>query len=80
MWVVWESQNNEYFQFETKEEALKHYEEIKGLLIGEDLIGDEQVFLFKAVKQAYLVEDLDREEDPKKYGYDGWVKWEEKEF
>lgn len=80
MWVVWENQNNEYWQFEDEEQARKHYEEVKDWLISDGVFGDEMVFLFKAVKQAYLVEDLEREEDPKEYGYDSWVKWEEEEY
>lgn len=80
MWIVWENQNNEYWHFDNKEEAIKHYEEVKDWISGEEMDGSEQVFLFKAVKRSYLVEDTDIEEDPKEYGYNGWVKWREEEL
>ena len=76
-YMVFDEINEEYTFYETYEEALKGYEEIKEYLFEDACSGDERVFLFETKKMARLVKDEDRKEDPAKHGFDFWVKWED---
>lgn len=75
-YMVFDEFNDEYTFYETYEEALKGYKEIKEYIL-EDSSGEERVFLFETKKMARLVEDKDKNEDPAIYGYDFWVKWKD---
>lgn len=70
----------EIYQHETLEEALKEFEAEKDDY--EFFTGDEQVYLAKVIKMAYVVEDheIAKVEDPTKYGFEYWVKWQEQHF
>jgi hypothetical protein len=72
------NQEGDLYQHETLEEAEKDFEAEKYRY--DEYIGDEQVYLAKVIKKAYVVEDTERmkDEDPKLHGYESWVKWEEK--
>jgi len=70
------------FQTGTKEEMEKAYEEAKDTImdyVSDGSSGDEEVLLLKVVRQAVLVEDEENKDDPKKYGFDYWVKWQDVE-
>lgn len=63
--------------YDSYDEALEAYEEIKECIFEDDVSGDENVYIFEVKKVASLVEDKEREDDPAKHGYDYWVKWQD---
>ena len=80
-WVVYDNINHETEMYSDYDEALKAYEETKDhYLDSEGCTSDEEVYLFEMKKKAQLVEDKDNKEDPQKYGFDFWVKWQDIDY
>lgn len=78
-YAVYDTSSHDLNFHDTLEEAEEDYKEAKSYILEDDVTGDEIVYLLQVKKVAKLVEDTEREEDPKEHGYDGWVKWEDYE-
>lgn len=83
LYAVWDSVDGD-FRTGTKEEMKKAYERAKEEIMdyindgGSD--SDSEVLLLKVVRQATIIRDADNQDDPQKYGYDHWVKWDDEDL
>jgi len=82
LYAIWDSLDGD-FRTGTKEEMKEAYEETLDSIMdyvndGSDY-EDKEVLLLKVVRRAEIVvdEERNREDDPRKSGYDCWVKWQD---
>ena len=77
-WIVFDTQELNVGDFESYEEALREYERLKDEIIaGEVEEPSTEVYMAELKRVSQMVEDKDNEDDPKRHGFDYWVKWEE---
>ena len=82
-WIVYSPEVDLYY-FDSYEEALKEYEDLKEHIMAEGHEPNAQVHLLETVKVATSVRDDEKMKvsTPKEEGFDFdfWAKWEEKTY